>query len=377
MKFIIKKDILFENLNHASKAISSKVLSPILTGINFDLTEEGLYLEASDNEISIRAFIPKEDITEIIELGSVVIGARDIIETLRTIPDSDANITIEVLDGDKMLINEEFSGCNVKIDGMSSNEYPNLDMTLSKQPIIISNLLFKNIVNQTVFAAASNDSKINNPAFKGINFKINNNLLEVTATNTYRLSKKMINLDVNIENDINITIPSRNILEFSKLLSEDDNVLEMHILESKVLFKYNNIIFLSSILNASYPNVSIPETFEIEIECNFNDLYNKITRASIYSADREKNTIKLQFLKDEMWIRSNSPGRGDVNEKIDVICDKELEVAFSAKYMCDAIKSFGQDKVKLCFNYDIYCPIVIKSSKDESLIQFISKIIPS
>jgi len=45
--------------------------------------------------------------------------------------------------------------------------------------------------------------------------------------------------------------------------------------------------------------------------------------------------------------------------------------------MCDAIKSFGQDKVKLCFNYDIYCPIVIKSSKDESLIQFISKIIPS
>lgn len=375
MKFIIKRDILFENLNHAAKAISSKVLMPILAGINFDLTEEGLYLEASDNDISIRTFIAKEDITEIIELGSVVIGARDIIETLRTIPDSDANITIDVLDGYKMLINEDSSGCNVKIDGRSSNEYPNLDMTVSNQPIIIPNLLFKNIVNQTVFAAAPNDGKISNQAFKGINFKINNNLLEVTATDTYRLSKKMIKLDVNIENDINITIPSRNILEFSKLLSEEDNVLEMHILKSKVLFKYNNIIFSSSLLNASYPNVSIPQNFEIEVECNFNDLYNKIIRASIYSADREKNTIKLQLLKDEMWIRSNSPGRGDVDEKINVVCDKELDVAFNAKFMCDVLKSFGQDKVTLCFNYDINCPIVIKSSKDETLIQFISKII--
>ena len=51
MKFVIKRNILLENLNHTSKAISSKNLIPILTGIKFDLKEEGLYLSASDTDI--------------------------------------------------------------------------------------------------------------------------------------------------------------------------------------------------------------------------------------------------------------------------------------------------------------------------------------
>ena len=48
MKFIIKKNILLENLLNTSKAISSKNLIPILTGIKLELLEEGLYLSASD-----------------------------------------------------------------------------------------------------------------------------------------------------------------------------------------------------------------------------------------------------------------------------------------------------------------------------------------
>ena len=40
MKFIIKKEILMENLNNVSKAISSKNLIPILSGIKFELNKE-------------------------------------------------------------------------------------------------------------------------------------------------------------------------------------------------------------------------------------------------------------------------------------------------------------------------------------------------
>ena len=73
MKFIIKQEKLLEGLNHTSKAISPRNLIPILTGIKFDLKEEGLYLSASDTDISIRCFISKEDIVDIQECGSIVI----------------------------------------------------------------------------------------------------------------------------------------------------------------------------------------------------------------------------------------------------------------------------------------------------------------
>ena len=54
MKIKIKKELLLENLNKVSKAISTKNLIPILSGIKFDLTREGLTLTASDNDITIQ-----------------------------------------------------------------------------------------------------------------------------------------------------------------------------------------------------------------------------------------------------------------------------------------------------------------------------------
>ena len=139
MKFIIKQEILLESLNHASKAISPRNLIPILTGIKFDLKEEGLYLSASDTDISIRCFIDKSDITKINELGSIVIGGKYIVEIIKKLPNID--ITIEVLDGYKMIIstaNTEFN-----LNGINPDEFPNLDLNETKEPIILkTNLLF-------------------------------------------------------------------------------------------------------------------------------------------------------------------------------------------------------------------------------------------
>ena len=92
MKFIIKKNVLLENLLNTSKAISSKNLIPILTGIKFDLNENGLYLSASDSDISIRTFIDKSKISEIIQIGSVVISGKYIVEIIRKLPDTDITI---------------------------------------------------------------------------------------------------------------------------------------------------------------------------------------------------------------------------------------------------------------------------------------------
>ena len=82
MKFVIKQEILLESLNHTSRAISPRNLIPILTGIKFDLKEEGLFLSASDTDISIRCLIPNDKIEEISELGSVVIGGKYIVEII-------------------------------------------------------------------------------------------------------------------------------------------------------------------------------------------------------------------------------------------------------------------------------------------------------
>ena len=365
MKFVIKRNILLENLNHTSKAISSKNLIPILTGIKFDLKKEGLYLSASDTDISIRSFIDEKDIVSIEELGSIVIGGKYIVEIVRKLPDMD--ISIEVIDGYKMIIST--SNTEFNLNGVNTQEFPNLELEETKEPIILKTNEFKNIINQTFFATSQSESR---PILTGINFRINVGNLEVIATDSYRLARKMITIDKDLENEINIVIPGKNLVELSKIMDDDEFNVELHLFSNKILFKYKNIVFLSRLLNGTYPVNSsiIPKDFNICIDCNSDTLFEMIDRASLLTSDRDKNTIKLELINREMIISSNSPEIGNVEEKINVENDGEVSISFSSKYMMDAIKSFNQENISVFINDDS-SPIIIKSIDDDSLVQLV------
>ena len=365
MKFIIKQEILLESLYHASRAISPRNLIPILTGIKFDLTQEGLYLSASDTDISIRCLIPAEKILEVYEYGSVVIGGKYIVEIIKKLPNT--NITIEVMDGHKMIVSTDNTEFN--LNGINSNEFPNLDLEGTTEPIILKTNQLKKIISQTFFATSRNESR---PLLTGINFRIENNLMEVIATDSYRLAKKIINLDKVLDKNINIVIPGKNLLEMDKIIGDDKENLELHIFENKILFKYKNILFLSRLLSGTYPATSsiIPNDFSVQVKCSCSGLFDMIDRASLLTSDRDKNTIKLELGKQEMIISSNSPEIGKVEEKMSVESTDNISISFSSKYMLDSVKSFETDNVILYMNNDS-SPIIIKSDEDETLIQLV------
>lgn len=365
MKFIIKQEILLESLYHTSRAISPRNLIPILTGIKFDLTEDGLYLSASDTDISIRCLIPTEKITEVKEYGSIVIGGKYIVEIIKKLPNT--NITIEVMDGQKMIVSTDNTEFN--LNGINSNEFPNLDLEETKEPIVLKTNQIKKIISQTFFATSRNESR---PILTGINFRIDGDLMEVIATDSYRLAKKSINLDRVLNTSINIVIPGKNLLELDKIIGDDKENLELHIFENKILFKYKEILFLSRLLSGTYPATSsiIPNEFNVEVECSCNGLFDMIDRASLLTSDRDKNTIKLELKSQEMVISSNSPEIGKVEEKMIVDSKDEISISFSSKYMLDSIKSFETENVVLYMNSD-NSPIIIKSKEDDSLVQLV------
>jgi len=369
MKFIIKQEILLENLYHTSRAISSKNLIPILKCIKFDLTEDGLYLSASDNDISIRCLIPTDKIEEVIEYGSIVIEGKYIVDIIKKLQNE--IIIIEVMDAQIMKVSTKTENDDFKctLNGINSNEFPNLDLEETSEPIILKANLFKKIIAQTFFATSKNEAR---PLLTGINFRIDNDLLEVIATDSYRLAKKNIKLDRVLDKSINIVIPGRNLLELDKIILEDKDNLELHVFDNKILFKYKNILFLSRLLIGTYPATSsiIPNEFNVLIECSCNGLFNMIDRASLLTLDRDKNTIKLELKDQEMIITSNTPEVGNVQQKMRVETNDEISISFSSKYMLDCIKSFETENIVLYMNDD-NSPIIIKSNEDESLIQLV------
>lgn len=370
MKLTIKKDILLDALNKVSKAISTKNLIPVLAGIKFELKKKKLTLTASDNDITIQTVINinnDEDI-KVEKEGSIIIQGKYILDIVRKLPDKYTNI--EVVDELKILIYTENSEFN--LNGISEEEYPNINLDESKTQTLIKNSVFKSIVNQTAFASSNEETK---PVLTGINFNIVGDILECNSTDSYRLARKVVKLDKTTDENYNIVIPSHNIIEFSRILDEDlDENIEMHISGNKVLFIYKNIKFQSRLINGTYPNTSnlIPNEEFLIISSKLTDLYNVIDRASILTSDKEKNTVTLETNGNILTLKSSSQEIGRVEEKMEITKnnDEDIRISFSAKYMMEALKSFSTETVELHFVGEVK-PILVKSSEDETLTQLV------
>ena len=366
MKFTIEKNILLENLNNVTKAISIKNVIPVLNGIKFELNDEGLFLTASNTDLTIKTFIKKEKIKNVSQNGSIVIQSKYINEIVRKLPDD--IIDIEVIDGLKVMIKSKNSQFNLNC--LKVEDYPQIKLEYQKDPIIIKGNMFKTIIKQTVFAISNQESR---PLLTGINFKIQGNIMEITATDSYRLAKKTISLNEFIKDEINITIPGNNISELDKIIV-DDEPIELHIFSNKVLFIYKNITFQTNLLSGTYPNTNnlIPDNFNIIFNTNYNDFYSAVDRASLLTQNKEKNIVKMETKNNELIISSFASEIGRVEENIPIEKNESgnIGISFSAKYMIDALKTIDDTDIVVLLNSEIK-PIVLKSAKDETLIQLI------
>lgn len=369
MKLTIKKELLLDALNKVSKAISTKNLIPVLAGIKFELKKKKLTLTASDNDITIQTTIESnnDDDFTVENEGSIIIQGKYILDIVRKLPDK--YINIEVIDELKILIYTENSEFN--LNGISESEYPNIGLEENKKKVNIKAGTLKVLVNQTAFATSNEESK---PVLTGLNFNIVGDVLECNSTDSYRLARKVVKLEKPSEENYNIVIPSHNIIEFSRILTDDEEDVELHIFNNKILFKTGNLKFESRLINGTYPNTSnlLPDDSFLVVTTSLNTFYDVIDRVSILTNDKEKNIVTLETSGDTLILRSSSAEIGRVEEKMPISKNnsENIKISFSAKYMMEALKSFSTETVNIHFVGEIK-PILIKSTEDETLTQLV------
>ena len=202
----------------------------------------------------------------------------------------------------------------------------------------------KDIIGETKFAASDKETR---PILTGINFKAHDHVLEVVATDSYRLAKKIISIDEDVT--FNITIPKLSLDEISKII-EKDELIELYVSERKVLFVFDKNIIQTRLIDGSYPDTArlIPLEFDYELDINRADLLNAIDRVSLL-LNEQNNIVKLDMSNEQVILSSYQQEIGSVEENLasSFYKGEPLTISFSCKYASDAIKSFSGDKIKI------------------------------
>ncbi len=366
MKWTIEKNVILEALNNVTKALSQRTTIPVLNGIVFDISEKGIELLASDSELTIKVLISEKDIKKIEGKGRIIIQSKYFVDMIKKMPADVIDFEIE----DNLKIKISTPNNQYRLNCYNPQDYPNISLEKTADVINIKSETLREIINQTSYALSTQEVR---PLLTGINLKINGDILECIATDSYRLSKKNTKLDVPVNKIINIVIPGRSITELEKIITEDENV-EMYVFTNKILFVYKNIYIQSNLLSGSYPETShfIPNDFAYMINLNLREFYDAVDRAALLAQNKEKNIIKMHIEGKDMIITSTSNELGNAEEKLKIDCNnkEKIEISFSSKYMMDALKVIKEENILLLLNTDDK-PILLKPVTDESLIELI------
>lgn len=372
MKIKIERTKLLASIQDVSKAISSRAAIPILTGMKIDASANGVTLTGSDSDISIESFIPIEEdgIVHIdhIEEGSIVIQSRFFVEIIRKLPES--TVTIEVDENLQVTITS--GQAEFTLNGQDADDFPQLPKLQADDSFEVAANLLKAMIRQTVFAISTMETR---PILTGVNITLKDEQLNFTATDSHRLAQKHIPLPEAQVEFSNLVVPGKSLNELYKILDDNDETVEISATSNLILFKSNNIYFLSRLLDGNYPETSrlIPSESQTTIVVKTNELLHAIDRASLLATEQQNNIVKISTVDDHtVEITSNSPEIGQVSEQIYVesVTGEELDISFSARYMLEALRAIESDEIKIDFTGAMR-PFILRPTNEDTILQLI------
>ncbi|WP_338969811.1 DNA polymerase III subunit beta [Spiroplasma endosymbiont of Labia minor] len=365
----IQKNLLLENLSKASRIIDQKTFNPSLLGVFLEATDQGLIIISSRGEQSIKIFIKADNLNLTIKQpGKLLLKAKYLLEILRRL--DDFNITMTSVDTNQLRI----SGNNVEfnLNTMSSDAYPLLGFFEKGDQIIIDANLLKIALTQTSISVNELNKKI---VLSGLNFNIQENLLYISGTDSYRLSRKSINIKSFDGDPFAINIPLKSINEIIKLIDENKENIKIIKNDEHVAFIIDNVIFQSTLLIGQFPDINsaFPTDFNSVISLGNKEFAKVIQRADITSDESNTTVVNFSLQGNKITVTSVLSEIGNFEEEFsefDLEGFDEQMLSFNAKYFLDAIRTFNTKIIKIKI-IEKRKPILISSDEDPELIQMV------
>ena len=176
MKFQVERDVLAEAVGWASRALPSRPVIPVLSGLLLQ-AGDGLTLSCFDYEVSARVEVD----AEVAEPGTVLVPGRLLAEITRSLP----SLPVEFAD-DPEGVSLTCGSASFTLVTLPVEEYPDLP-ALSQTAGTIDGGDLAAAIGQVAPAASRDDTL---PLLTGVNLEVDGETMTLAATDRYRLAMR-------------------------------------------------------------------------------------------------------------------------------------------------------------------------------------------
>ena len=349
MKIITLRTNLQKIINLIQRIITKNPKLPILENILIEVENKKIKISATNLELGLNIWLKGKINGE----GKVCIPINLISNIINNSKDERIELNTENLN---LIIKSDNYSAIIK--GYDYNDFPiipNLNTILSsikdkeKENILeLSTKEIKELISQLENIVTISET---HPELSGIYLKFKKNEIEAVATDSIRLGIKKIKI---AENNINknIILPLISFYELIQILNlKEHESVKIIINDNQIVFDFDNIYFVSRLINGNYPNYEqiIPKEFNIILKLNKQEFINQLKLVSLFTSNN--NDIKLEILNKENKIKLTSQtqqGSSSAIIKADIEGRGLEGIIFNYKFILDGLNNI-KDKNNVIF----------------------------
>ena len=361
MRLTCQPSTLGQALQVVSRAISTRTTLPILNNILLETTSEGLALTATNLEIGIRKVVP----AEVAEEGSTTAPARLLTDFVGTLPDEPLELT---LDSGTQTLNLRCGRFDTHVKCIEADEFPPGPRPDEGDTIQIPLDDLLTAVEQTQMAASTDEAR---PVLTGILLHIEGSQHTLAATDGHRLAVRKLQASAGDGLEARLIVPARALGELGRAFRGETGEVELTISKARnqVFFRAGTSEVTSRLIDGTYPNYAqvIPKKSSTTVSASTAELTQTVRAVALFARD-SANVIRIRASADGLVLSATTNEVGDSKADVDAEVEgSEIQIAFNAKYVVDALAVASTAKVEMQFDGPLSPGLIRPAGSDDYL----------
>lgn len=380
MHVVVSKKDLLKILGRCQGVADKKSTMPVLGNVLLEVVgPDRLRLAATDLYLAVSGSIP----AEVQSGGSIAVGARDLFERIRMMPDG--QLSISTNDSAATTIRALGSPRRFTLHGVPGEEFPSLpEPAAGESALTLDTRALSRLIAATYFSISTDDTRLHlNSAL----FEWDGDRVRMVTTDGHRLSKMEL-LVRGKPATATMLIPLKGVLELKRLCDEGaveargeggSDLTEIKISQNgpNAFFELSGLRLGVKLVDAQFPPYQqvIPEQSERSVRAPRLLLSDALKAVAVAASDRTGG-IKLTLGSGKMRFESESPESGQGFDEVPVDYDgNEVTVGFNARYFLDVLNAIDDDEVVLGVSGDLD-PAVIRPVSASGNATYIAVVMP-